>query len=159
MSPSSARPSAAGGGATVPWALSDARTTFFTTFGGLAGLVLAWWGASGTGKLNRQVTWMVVGIIAVVVIGVGNFFWLLAGRRAVGVRRGVLLDALDVAVPSGSAALRPGVAVSGRTAAFVAIAGSTRYHVASCLLVRGKPAAALDAEGTRDLVPCEMCRP
>lgn len=144
----------------MPWALSDARTTFFTTFGGLAGLVLAWWGASGTGKLDGQVTWMVVGIVAVVVIGVGNFFWLLAGRRAVGVRRGVLLDALDAATPSSaSAALRPGVAVSGRTAALVTIAGSTRYHLPSCLLVRGKSAAAVDADGARDLVPCEMCRP
>jgi hypothetical protein len=142
----------------VPWGLSDARTTFFTTFGGLAGLVMAWWGASGTGKLDRQVTWMVVGIAAVVVIGVGNFFWLLAGRRAVGVRRGMLLDALDAATPSPASVL-PGVVVAGRTTAHVTIAGSSRYHVPSCLLARGKAVAAVDAAATRDLVPCEMCRP
>lgn len=145
--------------AQVPWALSDARTTFFTTAGGIAALVMAWWGASGTGKLDRQVTWMVVGVVAVVVIGVGNFFWLLAGRRAVGVRRNVLLEALDAALPqSTSAASIPGVVVAGRAASHVTIAGSPRYHVPSCLLVRGKATNSVDGAARHDLTPCEMCQ-
>src|SRR3989442_1667426 len=64
----------------VPWSLSDARTTFSTTAVGSGLLVWAWWGSSGTGKVADQTRWTVLGVIAVVVIGAGIFFWVSAGR-------------------------------------------------------------------------------
>jgi hypothetical protein len=145
-------------GPQVPWALSDARTTFFTTFGGLAGIVLAWWGASGTGRLNKQVMWMVVGIVAVIGIGIGNFFWLLAGRRAVGGRRRALVDALDAATLQRSSPSHTGNgSATAKAPAHVTVAGTSRYHRPSCHLVRGKPATPV--RDVKNLTACEMCQP
>ncbi|MHB8467173.1 MAG: hypothetical protein ACYDH6_05615 [Acidimicrobiales bacterium] len=136
--------------AQVPWGVSDARTIFFTTLGGFGALFVSWWGASGTARPNRQVTWIVVGIVAIVVIGVGNFFWLLAGRRAVGARQASVLGAIADA----PRAVRP--ATPG--ASLVAVDGSTRSHLPSCLLVRAKAVTAIDHPDP-SLRPCEMCQP
>jgi hypothetical protein len=138
--------------AQVPWGLSDARTSFFTTAGGLGAVLLAWWGASGTGQLDRQTGWTVAGIVGIIVLGMGNAFWLLAGRRAVGARRARVLDMLE----SLGAGRPVGAAPS---AAFVAVAGSNRYHVESCLLVRGKAVRAVRPSARGRRRPCEMCRP
>ena len=143
--------------AQVPWALRDARALFFMTCGGLGALFLSWWAASGTGKLNRQITWMVVAILGIIVIGAGNFLWLLAGRRAVGVRRRRLLEGLE--------ALDAGALVAGAEGAsadvpmYVTVPGSARYHLPSCLLVRGKSASPVEGKKRRAAKPCEMCRP
>jgi hypothetical protein len=51
---------------------------------------------------------------------------------------------------------RPGAAPS---AAFVAVAGSNRYHADSCLLVRGKPVRTVKPSAPGRRRPCEMCRP
>jgi hypothetical protein len=142
--------------AQVPWGLRDARALFFLTCGGLGALFLSWWAASGTGKLNRQITWMVVAIAGIVVIGAGNFLWLLAGRRAVGARRRTLLErleALDADV------LSPTRDVVGPSSTYVAVAGSARYHLPSCLLVRGKAVSPIDPKKRRGAKPCEMCLP
>jgi hypothetical protein len=143
--------------AQVPWGIRDARALFFMTCGGFGALFISWWVASGTGKLDRQIAWMVVAIIGIVVIGAANFLWLLAGRRAVGARRRTLLEGLealdaDVLAKGGGAALTD-------APVYVAVAGSTRYHRPSCLLVRGKAASPVDPKKRRNVTPCEMCLP
>jgi hypothetical protein len=134
----------------VPWGLADARTSFFTTVGGLGAVLVAWWGASGTGQLDRQTGWTVLGIAGIIVLGVGNAFWLLAGRRAVGTRRARLLDVLE-SLDAGRPAAAPG-------ATLVAVAGSKRYHVDSCILVRGKPVRTVKPSAPGRRRPCEMCQ-
>jgi hypothetical protein len=141
----------------VPWGIRDARALFFMTCGGLGALFISWWAASGTGKLNRQITWMVVAIVAIVVIGAGNFLWLLAGRRAVGARRRRLLEGLEN-LDAGVLAAGAGGALTDAPA-FLAVAGTSRYHHPSCLLVRGKAASSVDPKKRRGLKPCEMCCP
>lgn len=135
----------------VPWVLSDARTSFLTTLGGVGAILLAWWGASGTGQLHRQTAWIVVGIVGIIVLGIGNAFWLLAGRRAVGTRQARVLGMLE-SLETG----QPAVSTPG--AAFVSIARSDLYHVDSCLLVRGKRVQTVKPSSGRRR-PCEMCRP
>jgi hypothetical protein len=137
--------------------MRHARALFFMTCGGLGALFLSWWAASGTGKLNRQITWMFVAILGIVVIGAGNFLWLLAGRRAVGARRRTLLEGLEAldadVLASGTDTTRDDAPI------YLTIAGSTRYHLPSCLLVRGKAASSVDPKKRRGAKPCEMCRP
>lgn len=145
----------------VPWVLSDIRTLFLLGAGGLLAIGASWWGASGTAGLETQVTWTIVSILGVVALGVGNFFWLLAGRRAVGVRRAEVLEevgahlGLDVAPDSGA----PDDTVVTAATAYVVVPGTDRFHLAECLLVAGKAVtspAELDMGSFR---PCEMCRP
>jgi hypothetical protein len=145
-----------GSRAQVPWGIGHARALLFMTSGGLAAVFISWWGASGTGKQNRQITWIVVAILGIVLIGAANFVWLLAGRRAVGARRRVLLDALD-----GLGRGLAGAADTGAPATtYVGVPGSSRYHLPSCLLVRDKAAVqAVDIRKRTSARPCEMCRP
>jgi len=140
----------------VPWAISDARTVFFSTTVGLVAIFVAWWGASGSANLSRQVTWLIVGIGGIVFLGAGNFFWLLAGRRAVGARQARTLDAI-VAAPFSAPISTSAPAEAG----YVALDGSRRFHVPSCLLVQGKATKPVNPGRRRGvpLQPCEMCRP
>lgn len=142
---------------TVPWTSSDATTAFVMTMLGAGAVSVAWWGASGTGRLDRQVMWTVVAVLGLIVIGVASFTWLLSGRRAVALRRENLLDDVDRFVsPFG---VRTSTSVDGMR--FLTIAGSQRYHREGCQLVRGKDAARLPGDGSAldGLRPCEMCEP
>lgn len=144
----------------VPWLLGDVRTLFLSTTVGMLAVDTAWWGASGTGRLDHQVTWTVVAILGVVALGVGNFFWLLAGRRAVGSRLADVLVALELHADRADA----GRAVAGLDAAVAAdvtvvLEGATRYHRPSCLLVQGKSMAPATEQQRDDQRRCEMCRP
>src|SRR5690606_10065879 len=97
----------------------------------------------------------VVGILGIVTLGVGNFLWLLAGRRSVGGRRDDLLTVLEGSDALPLASRDPSPAVDD----VVAVAGTARFHRAGCLLVDGKAARAVPQERRGDLRPCEMCRP
>jgi len=130
----------------LPWSLADARTTFFTAVGGLGTVLIGWWGASGTGRASHQTGWMAAAVVGVLILGMGNALWLLAGRRAVGSRRAQLLDRLE-AVPAEAEV------DASSDATLVAVPGTARRHRATCPLVRGKRTVA----GGEDLRPCEMC--
>lgn len=144
----------------VPWTLGDLRSTFLTTTLGLSMLLVAWWGSSGTGELDRQVTWSAVAIAAVIGIGLGNFFWLLAGRRAVALRQAELVERLEAAFGSAVAASGPDPAEEPTAATLVVVPGTRRFHRSACLLVQGKAGAGPAGNGPpSDLRPCEMCLP
>jgi hypothetical protein len=144
----------------VPWSLSEARTSFIAVTLGGALLVWSWWQVSGLARLSGQTTWVVVGVLGVMVIGLGSLLWVTSGRRAVRERRndlaGLLEDVLAARYPREQAA-EPETPATPAAAGLVALRGSTRYHRNDCLLVHGKEVTALPGPGRRS--PCEMCEP
>src|SRR3954452_5329832 len=80
-----------------PWVVPDLYRWFTLLLLSAAGLGAAWWGISGTARLATQITWLNVGVAAVVVGGLGNVTWLLQGRRALGLRRRAVLAGIPVA--------------------------------------------------------------
>lgn len=139
---------------TLPWSLSDVRTTGLTIAVGIVLLGWSWFQASGTANLSTEVGWLAVAVFATVFAAAGSCSWVWSGRRAVRVRRSALITELstDVLGPV------PEVAVdTDPTSIPVVVPGTNRYHRDDCLLVRGKRVERLAvASGHR---PCEMCRP
>lgn len=130
----------------LPWSLGDARTTFFTAVGGLGVVLVGWWEASGTGRASHQTGWIVTAVVGVLILGAGNALWLLAGRRAVGVRRSRLVQVLE-AHPDGADIL------AEVDPTLVTVPGTARRHRVTCMLVHGKRTVAASDQ----LDPCEIC--
>jgi hypothetical protein len=141
---------------TLPWSLSDVRTTSLTIAVGIVLLGWSWFQASGTAEMSSQVSWLAVSVFAAVVATAGSCNWVWAGRRAVRVRRVALVSSLSTEILGPEVELE--VAVDGDpTAIPVTVPGTNRYHRADCLLVKGKTVERLaEAKGLR---PCEMCKP
>lgn len=148
--------SAPGVAADAPWVLADVRSIARSAALGLGMLVVGWWGASGTPRQDRQIAWLVVAILGIVVLGIGSFLWLLAGRRALGTRRAVVMDALATRLAAAT-----GEEATTVDEPLVAVAGTVRYHRPDCQLVTGKDirAATLAAHRRVRRRPCEMCEP
>lgn len=137
-----------------PWVVPDLFRWFFLLLLSLAGLVVAWWGESGTARLSTQITYLNVGVVAVVIGGLGNFTWLVQGRRALALRRRELLASLPVA-----ASPAPPVAYPTSGEVRVAVPGATLHHRPDCPAVAGKrtqerSVAAHEKAGRR---PCGLC--
>ena len=138
-----------------PWVVPDLFRWFGLLLLAAAGICVAWWGASGSTGLGRLVTWVNVGVVAVIVGGLGNVTWLLQGRRAVTARqRGLLAvcrstlsadvvpepypDEVRVAVPGTSRHHRPGCpAVAGKTVERLPLVEHERAGRRSCGLCDG----------------------
>jgi hypothetical protein len=120
-----------------PWLVPDLFRWFGLLLLSVAGLVVAWWGTSGTAHLNSQITWLNVGVGAVVVGGLGNMTWLLQGRRALALRRRTLLVQVAATTP-----LQTDPYPGPDGSRFV-VAGTTRYHRAGCPAIAGKPAESM----------------
>jgi hypothetical protein len=137
-----------------PWVVPDLFRWFFLLGLSAVGIVVAWWGVSGTARTGTQITWLNVGIAAVVIGGLGNMTWLLQGRRAVAIRRQQLVAGLgDVGTPS------PGLTLDDAKGARVAVPGASRYHRADCPAVEGKQVRQMsvarhERAGRR---PCGLC--
>lgn len=156
----------------MPWSLSEARTAFVTTAVGLGLLAWAWWQSSGTGNaqhareidalkgigMHDHATYTVVGVVAVMVIGIGSLSWVLSGRRAVQLRHDEIIGRIESAT---AVAATSSIGASADDIALVAVAGSQRYHRTFCLLVRGKHVRQVSSAGgpPNGLRPCEMCEP
>jgi hypothetical protein len=125
-----------------PWVVPDLFRWFGLLLLSAGGLVVAWWGASGTAQVSGQVTWLDVGVAAVVLGGLGNMTWLLQGRRALALRRRTLLAALS---SRPAATTMPGAPAAGPDAdsTRVAVPGTTRHHRPGCAAVVGKPVEQL----------------
>lgn len=133
----------------TPWVVPDLFRWFGLLGVAAVGLVIAWWGASGTADAARLILWANVGVGAVVVAGLGNMTWLLQGRRAVAARRQAIL----ATVPARD---EETTADDGRR---VAVAGMTRYHRPHCPAVAGKAVDTMrlvehERAGRR---PCGLC--
>ena len=137
-----------------PWLVPDLFRWFGLVLLGAVGLVVAWWGVSGTAKLSTQITWLNVGVAAVVVGGLGNMTWLLQGRRALALRRRAVLAGIPVAALRTSPPAYPESAPTR-----VAVPGATRYHREGCAAVAGKAAKSMtiDKHERAGRRPCGIC--
>ena len=129
----------------------------------LSGVVLlgAWYDVAGKATWDDQVVGMNVGLAALVASNAAGVLFLIAGRRAVGVRRMALLGdpAPEVLVPT-----QPHPAHDLLTApadALVAGEGLTHYHRADCpMAVHKSFVAAPRSEHERTgHAACGVCRP
>lgn len=137
-----------------PWVVPDLFRWFFLMLTSVAGLVIAWWGESGTARLSTQIAYLNVGVVAIVLGGLGNFTWLVQGRRALALRRRELLASIPMA-----ALPTPLVAYPTSDEPRVAVPGATLHHRPSCPAVAGKrteerSVAQHEKAGRR---PCGLC--
>lgn len=149
-----------------PWARSDLLGLVTFAVVGLAVLGFAVAQARGEVRAEDQELWLDVGIGAVTFGAVGNALFLLQGRRRVAARlRRLLRPAPGAvvlrAVPAGHNGPTRVKGHGERGGPLVAAPAMTRYHVAGCHLVAGKPVspqsrADHEAASRR---PCGVCRP
>lgn len=138
-----------------PWTRRDG-VAISVTNAVAAVVLLAGAGALGAdSSTSTAITWLNVGVIAVVAAAVGDLWWIAAGRRELLDRRRAIcadlrpIDAGDVSgVPH---------------AAWVHVEGMTRAHRADCILVAGKGTQPVDSTTARHgflpLRRCEVCAP
>ena len=152
----------------LPWEPTQLVRLSVGTAVGLFAVATGWLGVSGQAALTLQFAWASLCILGLVVSGLANIAWLLAGRRALGVRLAAVLPQvaarLQQPVPSPDAAAVPSPAPV-RTAvdalALVASAAMTRFHSVDCPLVRGKDVTASSRAQHQRLGRscCPVCAP
>ena len=111
-----------------------------------------WWQAYDQRLMEDQISPLNVATLGLVVIGVGQAWWFLRGRRAVADFRRVVLENLG-SIPTASAAPDADMYIGGPGARF--------YHRAECAMVTGRgwtfaPRAAHHEAGRTQ---CGVCRP
>ena len=145
----------------VPWRPGELVVLYVAIVLGVVLVLLAWLEVSGAAQLHSQVRWTNVGVAGVIVLGAGNLFWLLRGRRAIGELRAFVLPRVS-AVTTVSTKASPASATSSRDdRVLVAAAAMTRFHLPGCALVAGKDVVA-SSEAThrrRGRTPCGVCQP
>jgi hypothetical protein len=147
---------------TVPWRIHDLTVVTSANVLGAIGLLAAWIGGRNETNVASQLGWLKIGIAAVVIAGAGNAAWILAGMRAVGLRRHEQLvrtpGTLALATTRASAGHRVARQLDG---ALVHGPLMTRYHRASCPAVANRmvePASLAEhLEAGRQ--PCGICCP
>jgi hypothetical protein len=126
---------------------------------GVLALILGWWGVSGTALTAKQIPYVVSGGLT------GTCLLVLAAAAFASDDVGRRLDRLDEVerkVDQLYRLLTEEMAVTEGAVGLVALDGGTSYHLPSCRLVHGKPAAhAVDMETAvaRGLRPCRLCDP
>jgi hypothetical protein len=148
-----------------PWGGSDLLGLITFAIIGLAALGFAITQARSEVGVEEQELWLDVGIGALTFGAVGNAMFLLQGRRRVAVRLRRLLES-----PPGAVVLRavPTVDESPRPndqsapgGPLVSAPSMTRYHLAGCHLVAGKP-VSIETRADHEAasrVPCGVCQP
>lgn len=139
-----------------PWVVPDLFRWFGLLLLSATGLVVAWWGVSGTARAGAQVAWVNVGVAALILGGLGNMTWLLQGRRALAIRRRALLAEISTRADS---PLAYPTDLTSMPAARVAVRGTIHHHRPDCAAVVGKKVqqmslAAHERAGRR---PCGLC--
>ena len=123
---------------------------------GLAAIVGAWFGASGTTAVGRQAIWLEVATVGFAVSAAGWSLWLLRGRRAIGEKKAALIALTPTETEEPSTPRRSPRPAATMPLDLVRAPGMARVHHPECPLVAGKtvePAAPGDGE------PCQVCAP
>ena len=136
----------------APWEPNDLVRLVTMTLIALGIIGVAWYGASGQGRLSQQIAWLNLSVVGVMIAGGANLMWMARGRRSVGERRRALLSSWDrtgVPVTAAVASARQG------DGGLVRVEGMRFAHTASCPLVAGKALVAVPAD---DPAPrCGIC--
>jgi hypothetical protein len=124
---------------------------------GAAVLVLGWRSVASESVYAEQVPGINMAAGGVLVAGAGSILWLLAGRRAVRLRRlTVLADLRSMPRPESH-----GMVHASTSQALVAGEGLRRFHRSDCTMAQGRhwsAASRLDHE-LAGRVACGVCRP
>lgn len=138
-----------------PWQGGQLRQFFLFQVVALTLLLIGWFGAAGQVHFADQILFVNLGGAGLILAGLANLVWLLAGRRAVFERlvtlerRGLSSGGLDQRVGSN-------LAEADTRQVIVADAPTvTRIHIPSCPLIVGKPVTEVEDGG--HFVPCEVC--
>jgi hypothetical protein len=145
-----------------PWGADQRLVLALGWVLGVGTVALGWWGASGEAVVANQIPWLAVGALGVMIAGALNTAWLLAGRRAVGVR---CRD--SIAAPEGdeipvTVDLRAVAGVDDAAGVSLVAGRRMRYfHRSGCPLARGKAVTAAERNEhvKQGRKPCEVCRP
>lgn len=137
----------------APWEPNDLVRLVTLSLIALAVIGIAWYGASGEGRLSQQMSWLNLAVVGILVGGAGNLTWMARGRRSVGERRRALLGAWE---RTGSGAASPTSAPGAKAdSRLVRVAGMRFAHTADCPLVTGKKVVTVRAD---DAAPrCGVC--
>jgi hypothetical protein len=117
-------------------------------------LIIAWYSVSGKTIFNDQKPGIDIAIVVLVVSCAVDALFILAGRRAVGMRREHLIHSIPVP-------RKGNIAPAPTRAGLVAGDGLTRFHRASCQFVEGRdwPTASLAEHQAAGRTACGVCAP
>jgi hypothetical protein len=160
-----------------PWVRNVSIQSLILVIAGLAGLIICWYGVSGTAAFRNQRSWIVGATVGDVVAALGLVWWLASGFRTVhDAKRAVLVDACaarglpaprDVAerkarpfAQNAFLGTSPG-ALSATSALLVSGPLMTMVHQQDCPLVKGKQFSSVTDEDVRSagLRSCGVCSP
>lgn len=146
------------GARTSPWPNGTALLLAVCLSIGAAGLVLAWYGASGSARFRTELIWIAIGVGVCALATVGEAVWLIVGWRRLGRERGIVSGLIRQRRDL-RASDAPGTPTSAPVAGFVVGSGMRRRHRAGCDVVRSKPVEPVSAAQSEDLglLSCGMC--
>lgn len=156
-----------------PWAIEHLFGVVAANLVGVCLAVAGWWGTSVSRSEGAAFGWLNLGVVGVLVVGLGNGWWLARGRRIVSLaRRQVLRSpqlAPAVASCAGARVRRGDREIDGTVRAaqpvsngqLVASPNMSLYHRDSCRLAQAKDVrVASRSRHERDgRTPCEVCLP
>lgn len=145
--------------ATLIWSISSLTQYGVTVLVAGIAVIGCWYNISGKNDFTHQVTAINVALIATVIVNAGGISLLLAGRRAVGLRRHALLGD-----PGTFVAKQAAVVVPRQARAEVALVGGpglAHFHRADCAMAvgRGWPVASATVHAREQRTPCGVCQP
>jgi hypothetical protein len=135
------------------WSLSSVAAVCGLGFAALIALLVGYVVASGTTTESEQLLGVDIGIASLLLAGATGIGWLTAGHRNVRSRQRTVLAKVGALEELSAIAGTAGTAGAGTfgdtdtdtdtgplpvASELVAVPGTTRFHVASCSLVRGK---------------------
>jgi hypothetical protein len=150
---------------TVLWTRLDRARTAMLLLLGVVLWVVGWYNASDELDVDNQIAPLNLSVAGTLIAGVGFVLWFLAGRRAVGARRRVIVErrrSLVLSVEGRPS--RRDQSLAPRAASPVLVAGPTlrRFHRSDCPLALGRTdwAEAGRSEHTAaGRVACGVCLP
>lgn len=143
-------------GRSAPWTTGDVQRCVSLSALGLIVAAVGWFLVSGRATYDEQMDVMSVAIFGVILSAVGNGFWILQGRRAVGERTRVLL-AERIAILG---EVGPASVVRERSQGFFVAGGDSRFfHTEDCALAVGRNWLPLERQVHESVGrgPCGVC--
>lgn len=146
--------------ATLIWSISSLTQYGLTVLVTGITCMASWYNVSGKAEFAKQVPAINVAIVSLVIASSGGISFLLAGRRAVGLRRQALLGEPAAVTAAAPVAVIPHQETRGLVD-LVGGAGLTHYHRSDCAMAVGRawPAAASSTHVREGRTPCGVCQP